>query len=116
MRLPYELETAIVDEMKKVKETKAMAELTTSIERYAMNKGITEGRAVGKAEGIAEGILQSIPVVLEIKFGEAGENLTQRVRQIQRMEVLQKFLESLKHASSLTEAETHLSELEQQFS
>ncbi|MEK7729776.1 MAG: cytosolic protein [candidate division KSB1 bacterium] len=114
MKLPEELETELVVEMKKTKEAKAMSELTTSIERYAMRKGHDSGLAKGKAEGKAEGLAQSLAVILEIKFGEAGKGLTHRVQQTQRTEVLQKFLVDLMHASSLAEAETKFAALEQQ--
>ncbi|NUO82606.1 hypothetical protein HUU05_21245, partial [candidate division KSB1 bacterium] len=111
MRLPEELETGLVEEIKKAKEVKAMSELTTSIERYAMRQGHARGVAEGKAEGKAEGIAQSIAVILEIKFGDASEDLMQRIQKEHRTEVLQNFLVDLMHASSLSEAETRLGEL-----
>ncbi len=107
MRLPEGLEQELFGEMEKAKEVNKMSYITTA-ERIGMARGV--------AQGVAQGIAQSIAVVLEIKFGEAGENLTQRVQQAQRAEMLQKFLEGLKQAPSLSEAERMFSELEQQVS
>ncbi len=96
MRLPEGLEQKLVGEIEKLKEDNAMSYITAA-ERVGLAKGM--------AQGMAQGIAQSIAIVLEIKFGEAGESLTRRVQQTQRADILQKFLESLKHASSLLEAE-----------
>ncbi len=101
MRLPEDLDKELVVEIEKFKEANTMSYITTA-------------ERIGITKGVAQGIAQSIAVVLEIKFGEAGENLTQRVQQSRQSEVLQKFLEGLKHAPSLSEAERMFSELEQQ--
>lgn len=111
MRLPGDLETELFGEIKKAKESNQMAYITTA-ERIGMAQGMTQGMAQGMAKGIA----QSISVVLQIKFGEAAENLAQRAQQARNADVLQKFLEGLRHAQSLTEAETMLTELERQHS
>ncbi len=111
MRLPEGLEQELFGEVKKAKEANKMSYITTA-ERIGLARGVAQG----VAQGVTQGIAQSIAVVLEIKFGEAGENLILRVQQTQRAEVLQKFLAGLKHAPNLSEAEKMFNELEQQAS
>lgn len=48
---------------------------------------------------------QAIGAIIEIKFGEAGQNLSARVDRIKQPKVLQDFVEKIKKAQSLSEAE-----------
>ncbi|MGH7596784.1 MAG: hypothetical protein ACREOI_10550 [bacterium] len=69
---------------------------------------ITTAEQVGREEALAQGIA----VILEIKFGEAGQKLSERAHKIEGWEKLQKIMLELKYAKSLSDAQKLFDELE----
>jgi hypothetical protein len=55
--------------------------------------------------------VEGIAVILEIKFGEAGQRLNERVHEIGDWETLQKIMLELKQVKNLSEAEKLFDEL-----
>jgi hypothetical protein len=98
MQLPNELEKKIVNEVKVTQEATAMPYITTA-ERIGIEKSMPT-------------IHQAIAMVLEIKFGEAGQQLSERAVRLRDLEALQKLMQGLKHAQSLSDAEKILDEME----
>jgi len=107
MTLPEELDAKLSEEIKNIEETKTMSYITTA-ERIGLKKGLEQGMAQGVAQGMAQGIAS----IVDIKFGEAGQNLSARAFHIQNVEMLQKLMKALKQAQSLGEAERMFDEIE----
>ncbi|NUO78615.1 cytosolic protein [candidate division KSB1 bacterium] len=103
--VPEELENEIFEEVKAIEEA-TMPHITTA-ERIGIKKG--------KQEGIAESIAtvhKVVGTVIELKFGEAGQGLSERTKKLRSLEVLQQLTERLKRASNMNEAEKIFDELE----
>lgn len=94
MTLPKELNKEIHAAVKSIEEAQKMPYITTA-------------EQIGREEGLAQGIA----VVLEIKFGEAGQRLSKRAHEIEDWEKLQKIMLELKHVKSLSDAEKLFDEL-----
>ncbi len=93
--LPKEMNKNLFGEIKAIEEAKKMPYITTA-------------ERIGREEALAQGIA----VILEIKFGEAGQRLSERIHEIENWEMLQKIMLELKHAQSLSDAEKLFDELE----
>jgi len=61
-------------------------------------------RAEGKAEGKAEGRVEAICKYLEVRFGEDSQDLQRRIKEISKLEVLDKIINNIYTANSLEEA------------
>jgi hypothetical protein len=94
MTLPKEMNKNLFAEIKTIEEAKKMPYITTA-------------EQVGREEALAQGIA----VILEIKFGEAGQRLSERIHEIENWEVMQKMMLELKHVKSLSDAEKMFDEL-----
>jgi hypothetical protein len=94
MEVPEELENEISEEIRTIEEKTPMPHMT-SMERLGLKQGLAEG----------------IAAVLEIKFGQEGLPLCERVSRSQKLDTLQKLMERLKYAQSLQEAERVFDEL-----
>lgn len=71
----------------------------------ARAEGEARGEARGVARGEARGRQEAICKYLEVKFGEASWDLQGRVRQIGRLEALDKIINKIYSAGSLEEAQ-----------
>jgi predicted transposase YdaD len=109
MELPAALDTKINEKVKNIEEAKKMPYITFA-ERYGRKEGRKEGRREGRKAGVLA-LRQAIAIIIEMKFGEAGQRLTARVGRIRKLEALQRFMEKLKHAQSLSEAEKIFDEI-----
>ncbi|MGH7451529.1 MAG: cytosolic protein [bacterium] len=101
MELPDELEAEINKGIETIEET-TMPHMT-SAQRIDMKRGLAKG----------------IATVLELKFGEAGQPLSERtnklIYKIKPPETFEKLMEQLKYARSLAEAEKLFDEVESQY-
>lgn len=75
---------------------------------------ITTAERIGVQKGIAQGIAQGIAAIIEIKFGKSGKPLVERTQRLQDAETLQKLMEKLKRAQSLSDAEQIFAAMEAQ--
>jgi len=97
IRLPKDLNKAFVTEMKTIEEAKHMS-LITSAEEVGLEQGINSLQRV-------------IAMIIESKFGEAGSRLAERIRDMERLDSLEKFSEKLLHAQNISEAEKTFDEM-----
>ena len=67
-------------------------------------KGKAEGILIGKIEGKAEMAHEAICMYLEVKFGDASQDLQQQVKKIRKLEALDKIINSIYKAGSPEEA------------
>jgi len=109
MTLPPALDTKVLEKVKTIEETKTMPYITFA-ERYGRKEGKKEGRKEGRKEGI-RALRLAVDTILEIKFGEAGQDLSARVGRIQQLKALENFVEKLKNAQSLPDAEKIFGEI-----
>ena len=76
--LVEELDNAFREDVFRYEEEKSMPYLS-SIERWAIQRGLEqgrqEGRQEGRAEGLREGLCEGIALSLEVKFGPASRKL-----------------------------------------
>jgi len=98
IRLPKDLNKTFVAEMKTIEEAKHMS-LITSAEEVGLEQGVNSLQRV-------------IAMIIESKFGENGSRLAERIREVERLDSLEKFSEKLLHAQSLSEAEKIFDEIE----
>ncbi len=98
IRLPKDLNKAIVAEMKTIEEVKHMS-LITSAEEVGLEKGI-------------DSIHRIIATLIKRKFGALGQQLAERAREVNRLEILEELSEKLYDAQSLAEAEKIFDEIE----
>jgi hypothetical protein len=102
MALPEEMDAELYKETEIFEETTTMPYMTTP-QRIDMKRGLAQG----------------IAAILEIKFGEAGQPLSERtnklIYKIKPPETFQKLMERLKYAQSLSEAEKLFDEVESQY-
>jgi hypothetical protein len=106
MKLSEKLDSKIHDEIKTTQEAKAMSYITTA-ERIGMEKGIEKGMEKGMEKGIKQSIPtihQAIALAIQAKFGKLGQPLIKRAYQMHDLKTLQKLMEKLMHAQSLSEA------------
>lgn len=96
MEVPEELDNELHEDIK-IREEKTMPYITTA-ERIGIKKGIAQG----------------IATIIETKFGEFGQPLIERTKQMQDTETLQQIMKKLLLAQSLPEAEKIFNELEVQ--
>ncbi len=75
---------------------------------------ITTAERIGIKKGIEQGMAQGIATIIETKFGEFGQPLIERTKQMQDAETLQQIMKKLLLAQSLPEAEKIFNELEAQ--
>ena len=101
MSLPKELEQEFWQEMRKFQEEKRMPYIT-SVERIGIEKGIQQGIQQSQ-EQIRQILLESIEVVLELKFGSSGISLLPEISQIQNIELLRKIQKGLKTIGTVVE-------------
>jgi hypothetical protein len=114
MALPEALESELYDEIKVIEEKSTMPHITTA-ERIGMKKGMEKGMEEGIEKGIEKSISavhQALAAIIEIKFGEAGDQLRKNAYRMKNLEILQKLIEKLKRAQTLTEAELIFAEME----
>lgn len=99
IELPEGLDNEIFEKIKTVEENKAMSHMILP-------------ERIGHKKGLQEGIAKSIPMlhdalatIIEIKYGKAGQTLAARAARIRNLTRLQKLMDDLKRAQSLSEAE-----------
>jgi len=98
IRLPKDLNKTFVAEMKTIEEAKHMS-LITSAEEVGLEKGINSLQRV-------------VAKIIKRKFGALGQQLAERAREVNRLEILEDLSEKLFDAESLSEVEKILKELE----
>jgi len=98
IRLPKDLNKAFVTEMKTIEEAKHMS-LITSAEEVGLEKGI-------------DSIHRIIATLIKRKFGALGQQLAERAREVNRLEILEELSEKLYDAQSFSEAEKIFDEIE----
>ncbi|MDQ7065023.1 MAG: cytosolic protein, partial [candidate division KSB1 bacterium] len=96
MTLPTLLEDQLFNEITEFEEKKNMPVLTT-----AEKKGIQQGIQ----RGTIAGLKMALQDILELKFGEAGKNLYQKIEPVEDLEVLQHLRHALKKAKNVAAAE-----------
>lgn len=94
LRLPEALEERTLRDIHAMEEEVGMTYIT-----YGERRGIAIGEAIGEARGLWQGIA----IVLELRFGAAGEALMPEVRAITDVTLLQEIMDRLKTATSLDE-------------
>ncbi len=67
----------------------------TSIERFAMERGMKQGRQEGEQKGLRDGLLEAIAFGLKLRFGEPGLELLSALRQVQEAGLLRCFHEAV---------------------
>ncbi|MDQ7054868.1 MAG: hypothetical protein Q9P14_19025, partial [candidate division KSB1 bacterium] len=96
MTLPTLLEDQLFNEITEFEEKKNMPVLTT-----AEKKGIQQGIQ----RGTIAGLKMALQDILELKFGEAGKKLYQKIEPVEDLEVLQRLRHALKKAKNVAAAE-----------
>jgi flagellar biosynthesis/type III secretory pathway protein FliH len=66
-----------------------------------LEQGREEGLEQGREEGVRQGLLKGLEVVLELRFGEAGEALLNRVQALQDTNLIQQLFDAIKSGVSL---------------
>lgn len=95
MELPEGLDTELHEKIKTITENKKMPHISTA-ERYGIKKGIEKSMPM---------LHDALATIIEIKYGEAGQTLAARAARIRNLTRLQKLMDDLKRAQSLSEAE-----------
>ncbi|MDD2443788.1 MAG: hypothetical protein PHS52_04740 [Desulfotomaculaceae bacterium] len=72
--------------------------------REEREEGKAEGILIGKTKGKAEMAHEAICMYLEVKFGDASQDLQQQVKKIRKLEALDKIINSIYKAGSPEEA------------
>ena len=93
--LPEALEPLFREEHHRWEEEKKMPYVTT-FERLARE----EGKAEGKAEGLREGLLEAIELGLKLRFGAAGLQCQQAIRQLVDIDALRRIKQALEMADT----------------
>jgi len=106
IRLPKDLNKTFVAEMKTIEEAKHMS-LITSAEEVGMEKGLEKGLEQGVST-----LQDVIAMIIESKFGEAGQQLAERTQAVKRLDNLKRFSEKLLHAQTVSEVEMILDAIE----
>jgi len=99
MALPKTEDEKLYEEIKQSTEEKTMSVMTTA-ERVGMKKGVKKVKSA-----VRKILYQTIADILEIKFGAAGLQLSERVQLTTNIKALQKIRLGLKQADALIEAE-----------
>jgi hypothetical protein len=94
MTLPQQLEREFRQSVYDFEQEKRMP-YVTSIERLAKEEG--------REEGFKDGLRESIAMLLESRFGEAGRKLGRKVRSIRDLELLRALPEKVFSAQSLAD-------------
>ncbi len=102
MQLPKELGKAFVAEMKTIEEAKQMS-LLTSAEQVGLEQGLEQG---------VNSLQRVIATIIKRKFGALGQQLAERTREVNRLEILENLSEKLLDAQSISEAEKIFDEIE----
>jgi hypothetical protein len=108
MALPEAKDEELYEEIEQTSEEKQMSILAIA-ERKGLEKGRVEGLEKGREEGLEKGRLlvrEMIADILEIKFGVAGLELFDAVKQVTDLDALREIRLGLKQAQSVAEAET----------
>jgi predicted transposase YdaD len=100
LRLPEALREQFAQELRAFEEERQMSYIT-SIEALGIEKGIEQGRAEGRVEGRTEGLLDGIALALDLKFGEAAQEVVAEVRQLTDVTLLEAILGQIKAAATL---------------
>jgi len=90
LRLPNEVRTPFVQELRTFEEERQMTYIT-SIEEL----GIEKGRIAGLIEGIA--------VMLDLKFGDAAQSVIAEIQSITDLDTLERLIKHIKPAQTLDE-------------
>jgi flagellar biosynthesis/type III secretory pathway protein FliH len=98
LELPRELEREFQEEIHRFEEERQMP-YVTSIERMAREQGLEQGREQGRREALQQGI----EVALDLKFGEAGQELLPLVQAEQRVDVLLAVQRAIRTVQTLAE-------------
>jgi hypothetical protein len=94
LQLPEELEAQVWQQIVQYEEAQHVTYISTA-ERMGHQKGLQEG--------LRQGLLDGLELALELKFGRAGLDLVQELRQIEDPAVLRAVGERLRTATTLDE-------------
>ena len=97
MSLPLKLEQEFWQEVSQYEEERRMSYIT-SVERIGIQKGIEQSQ-----NQMRQVLLESLELVLELKFGTEGLNLLPEISQIQDVEQLRQIASGLKTVNTLSE-------------
>jgi hypothetical protein len=64
---------------------------------------VEQGRVEGRIDGLREGILESIGIVLELKFGAQGLQLLPEIQQIEDVDLLRKVQNSMRSVMTVAD-------------
>jgi len=102
IRLPKDLNKTFVAEMKTIEEAKHMS-LITSAEEVGLEQGLEQG---------VNSLQRVIAKIIKRKFGALGQQLADRTREVNRLEILEDLSEKLLDAQNISEAEKIFDEIE----
>ena len=98
MVLPPEAEEAFFEAVRAYEEEQRMP-YTTSFERI----GLERGRRQGLEQGLEQGLLLGIEQLLLVKFGDAGHDAFEEMKQVRDVAALRAVIRGLGAATSLDE-------------
>ncbi|MDZ7361757.1 MAG: DUF4351 domain-containing protein [candidate division KSB1 bacterium] len=96
--------------MKTIEEAKHTS-LITSAEEVGLEQGLEKGLEQGLEKGV-NSLQRVVATMIKRKFGALGQQLAERVREVNRLEILEELSEKLYDAQSLNEAEKIFAEIE----
>ncbi len=119
MILPPAMENRIFEEVVKFEENQQMPYITNAERigirkgrKEGLQKGIKKGLQKGLQKGLLQGLQGSIQDILEIKFGDEGIQLFQRIQPIKDIDKLELIRKRVKETDSIEEVIKLLDELE----
>lgn len=78
-------------------------ELMATIAETLVEQGRVDGLREGRVDGLREGILESIGIVLELKFGAQGLQLLPEIQQIADVDLLRQVQKSLRTVATVAQ-------------
>jgi hypothetical protein len=109
INLPLDLEKEFLRDLNDYEESKKMRYIT-SVERIGIEQGIEQGLEQGIEQGIEQGrqemkemVLQSLGLLLRIKFGDDSSSIFSEISQISDLEQLRAILNGLETINTLQE-------------
>ncbi len=101
MSLPEELEQEFWREVRNLEEERRMPYIT-SVERIGIQKGIEQGREQSR-EQMRQVLLESLELLLELKFGSEGLGIFPEISQLKEVEQLRAIQTGLKTVQTMEE-------------
>jgi hypothetical protein len=107
LTLPAELEASFLDEMHRFEGERKMP-YVTSVEKLGIKRGRKEGLQEGRKEGLREGLLETIPILLQTKFGAVDQALMEEIQALKDLDKLRSFARALQDVRTVKQARAML--------